>query len=93
VCLYQSGGCKVVRIPRHTNPAFAITPVLCAPDVLPQLRARLYFHEHSGVALGCPVHCSGNVRPNHITALAHELSNHVLLFHHHITDVSPAAAA
>jgi hypothetical protein len=33
------------------------------------------------------------VRPSHITALSHKMSSLVLLFHHHITAVSPAAAA
>jgi hypothetical protein len=86
-------GCKAIRIPQHIGPAFAITQVLYAPDVLPQLCTKLYIPENSGVSLGCPVHCSGNVRPSHITALSHKLSSLVLLFHHHITAVSPAAAA
>jgi hypothetical protein len=67
--------------------------VLGAPHVLLQLYTKLYIFENSGVSLGCPVHCSGNVRPSHITALSHKPSSLVLLFHHHITAVSPAAAA
>jgi hypothetical protein len=60
---------------------------------LPQFYTRLYIPENSGVSLGCPVRCSGNVRPSHITALSHKMSSLVLLFHHHITGVPPAAAA
>jgi hypothetical protein len=86
-------GYKAIRIPQHISLPFAITWVLCAPHVLPQLCTRLYIPENSGVSLGCPVHCSGNVRPSHITALSHKLSSLVLLFHHHSTAVSPAAAA
>jgi len=90
---YRLGGCKMISSPRHLGPAFAIMQVLCAREALPRLRARLSFHENNGVALGCPVHCSEIVRPSHITALSRELSSPVLLFHHHITAVSPAAAA
>ena len=82
----------MIPSPWHLGPAFAIMQVLCALEALPQLHARLSFHENSGVALGCPVQCSEIVRLSQITAWSRELSSLVLLFHHHITAVSPAAA-
>ena len=93
VRLDQPEGSKVISVPRRLGAALAITEMLCTPEAFSQLRVRPHSHEHSGVALGCPVRCSGNVWPSQLTTLSHRLFSLVHLVHHHMTDVSPAAAA